>query len=557
MSLDNMAIAIRSRTPWQAVDLGFVLAREWWWPIMRAWLAVFIPIALVLALVLHRYPLWLPVVIWWLKPLYDRVVMHVLGEAMFGSIPTLRQTLRALPGVLRHSGLIASLTWRRPFNFARTFHLPVWQLEKSRGAFARARIRALNQHGGNAVASTMLVLAHLEVILQIGLLILITMLWPGESDTDFSLSSFFYGEASPWEAWLSFSLYLIVVSIIEPLFVAVGFALYLNARNAIEGWDVELALRQMAQRLRLAQSLKVKNTAPGAPALQNTLVCTTLTILVLSLATLSGGGLSEAVAAAPSLSSQFDRLTGKPEATPTNQHESEERKKIRAALQEVMSDPAFGYYQQTQRLKYIGPKNEKDEKDKKREKDSYPMLEKFVTFIAESARIIGWIAAILVAALLLYLAVRHFGQNGKWSRGKKRVIPQVLFGLDVRPDSLPDDVAARARQYLDEGNARAALSLLYRAALVRIIHEGRVEIASGDTEGLCVWRVRQAYRTPGLAVEFAEYFAQLVEAWRIVAYARQSVADARVHALIAQWRRFAAAQENHTALPPAEPEPAL
>src|SRR6185295_4622048 len=38
------------------------------------------------------------------------------------------------------------------------------------------------------------------------------------------------------------------VLLLEPFYVAAGFALYLNRRTLLEGWDIEVALRRIAQR---------------------------------------------------------------------------------------------------------------------------------------------------------------------------------------------------------------------------------------------------------------------------------------------------------------------
>ena len=42
----------------------------------------------------------------------------------------------------------------------------------------------------------------------------------------------------------------IAVSIVEPVYVAAGFSLYLNRRAILEGWDIELSLRRLDTRLR-------------------------------------------------------------------------------------------------------------------------------------------------------------------------------------------------------------------------------------------------------------------------------------------------------------------
>src|SRR6185295_18661046 len=48
-------------------------------------------------------------------------------------------------------------------------------------------------------------------------------------------------------AHLLSALYCAAVALIEPLYVAGGFALYLNRRTALEGWDLEVQLRRIAQ----------------------------------------------------------------------------------------------------------------------------------------------------------------------------------------------------------------------------------------------------------------------------------------------------------------------
>ena len=58
------------------------------------------------------------------------------------------------------------------------------------------------------------------------------------------------------------------MAIIEPFYVAGGFALYLNRRTALEGWDLEVALRRMGERAQAAsRSVDVARAAALALAL--------------------------------------------------------------------------------------------------------------------------------------------------------------------------------------------------------------------------------------------------------------------------------------------------
>ena len=82
MNLANVTATIRPRTPTEAMDLGVALAREFRWPLLRAWFLVIVPVATIAWLVCT--PLWATFVVWWLKPLYDRVPLFFLSRAAFG-----------------------------------------------------------------------------------------------------------------------------------------------------------------------------------------------------------------------------------------------------------------------------------------------------------------------------------------------------------------------------------------------------------------------------------------------------------------------------------------
>jgi hypothetical protein len=107
--------------------------------VYAAWLTLFVPLCVLAMLVLP--PGWAVLLVWWLKPVLERVVLHVLAAGVFGDLPRLRDTLRALPRALT-PGLIASLTWYR-FFLVRSFNLPVWQLERQTGPGAPAAARRL------------------------------------------------------------------------------------------------------------------------------------------------------------------------------------------------------------------------------------------------------------------------------------------------------------------------------------------------------------------------------------------------------------------------------
>src|SRR5690606_41699866 len=86
--------------------------------------------------------------------------------------------LRALPGRRRQQWL-ASLTWRR-LSLARSFALPVLQLEQLSGSDRNQRLIVLGQRNTGVATWLTIVGMHLELALWLGALALLYLLIPAE-----------------------------------------------------------------------------------------------------------------------------------------------------------------------------------------------------------------------------------------------------------------------------------------------------------------------------------------------------------------------------------------
>src|SRR5690606_31254809 len=80
-------------------------------------------------------------VMWWLKPLFDRIPLYVLSRAVFGETPTTRQTLAAQRS-WGWRAMRGHLLWRR-ISLVRALSLPVDLLEGADPARLRERRRVL------------------------------------------------------------------------------------------------------------------------------------------------------------------------------------------------------------------------------------------------------------------------------------------------------------------------------------------------------------------------------------------------------------------------------
>src|SRR5262245_59498349 len=144
------------------------MLQRWWRPVYAAHALVLVPIALVaIALGWAFDAMWAAIlVIWWLQPLYDRVVLHVLSRAVFGEVARPLSVL----GAWRDwkGGLLYALTLQRTilWDLARSFNLPVRQHEGSRGREARDRQRLLGRRARGQAVWLTVVWIHFEVALM-------------------------------------------------------------------------------------------------------------------------------------------------------------------------------------------------------------------------------------------------------------------------------------------------------------------------------------------------------------------------------------------------------
>jgi Domain of unknown function (DUF4129) len=304
--------------------------------------------------------------------------------------------------------------------------------------------------------------------------------------------SWWGGSDQNWRQYLGAALDALAVSLIEPFYVSAGFALYLHRRSELEGWDIELAFRRLAAR----------KTMPAAR--RGTLAHVLLAGALSLLCCVCGGS-----------HAADDALAQPSEA---------ELSKVKAAVDETLKAPEFGTIERETYWKYIG----KDKEEKKSTARDTKWLESFGLALAQLLRVLAWVAAALALTVILYWIVRRM----EWDRSKAETYhpPDTLFGLDVRPTSLPRELAAAARDLARAGDLRGALSLLYRGALSVFLHRDRVEFRRGDTEGDCVRRVADAAQPAAV-----DYFTALVGAWERIAYARAAAAQDGVLALCDQW----------------------
>src|SRR6185295_1734284 len=374
---------------------------------------------------------------WWLEPLYDRVVLHVLSRAVFGEISRPLSVLRSWRDW--KGGLLAALALRIVvWDLARSFNLPVRQLEGQRGREARERQRLLGRRArGQAVWLTMVWL-HFEAALIMSAGAMAGLLLPaglerapGGEDPLLSGLADLMKMASVSDALI----YAAVILLLEPFYVAAGFGLYLNRRTLLEGWDIEVALRRIAERY-------------AAPAM-------------IFLSVLTAVWWPQPVVA--------------------------QQKNPKEEIAEVLKAPEFGHYRETTRWERIDPAKPSDA--------SAPDLSFWHAIgyaFAKAAEVALWVVAIAALGYALWWLARQLPRGGD-ARREAYQPPPALFGMELAPDTLPADVPEAAARLAAAGKLRDALSLLYRGALSELVHKRGVQLLSSHTEGEAVRLAGVAY----------------------------------------------------------------
>lgn len=184
---------------------------------------------------------------------------------------------------------------------------------------------------------------------------------------------------------------------------------------------------------------------------------------------------------------------------------------VQAAASAVAADPLLGGQEKTRYLRF------KDDNTRKKDEPAQSsMAEWWVELIKNlgtGLRIAMWLVG---AALFVWVLLRL----REWLklRGGAPVVaavaPTHVGSLDIRPESLPDSIGAAARDLWQQGQARAALSLLYRGALSRLVHVHAVPIRAASTESDCL-----SLSEPRLAPSAHQFLSRLVGGWQTVAYA--------------------------------------
>ncbi|MHB1057757.1 MAG: DUF4129 domain-containing protein [Rhodanobacter sp.] len=499
MELERISVALRPRAPREAIDLGAALLRANAAAVWSAWFAFTLPVfVLCNALgVLLGLP-WLGLVlVWWLKPLFDRLPLYVLSRAVFDHAPSWRETLRGQRR-WRWRSTIAGLTWLR-VDSSRALRLPLDLLEGAPRKQRAARWRVLRRRIVGETSLLTYGCLQFELVLFLSVWLFALLLIPHEWRPE-SLADFFRDDVhvatTPWILAGAAVAYL-AMSAIEPLYVACGFALYLNRRTQLEAWDIDLAFRRLRTRLQgLGKVLGVLLLCAGALPLS-------------------------ARAAAPAQTppkppvAALDKVFRQP---PDSADTS-----IAAAAAQTYRDPRFGGEHTVRRwmFKYA------QKPSAHTQQAAFPLLGRILATVFKG---LLWLA---LAAAIIALGWFAWRRRGRWTAEPdepEQASPQGLQASIAAEAPLPADLAGAARALWQAQQRREALALLYRGCVEQTARLLQQPSSADATEADWLRRAA-AIEDPARA----QRVIAIVRTWQFAAYAERYPDEAAIEQLLSGW----------------------
>jgi uncharacterized protein DUF4129 len=201
------------------------------------------------------------------------------------------------------------------------------------------------------------------------------------------------------------------------------------------------------------------------------------------------------------------------------------RQEIVAAVEKLRTDPNLGV-SETRRVLRMNHSDSPQTAAKPHRPDWLTWIGAAFSWLAASARMLVWVVGILLVGVLALVIKRLIESGAAASRPMAFSMPTHVQDLDIRPESLPDDIGGTALELWERGEQRAALALLYRGLLSRLAHVHGVPIRDSSTEGDCL-RLAAARLTPQRSV----YVTQLIRLWQRAVYGKIDPAAEEFRAL--------------------------
>lgn len=490
MNLDDVAAELRPRKDVQSIDLGLLLGRRFWSATIKPWLMVVVPLLVVVqTLVAVVVNPWVAVAVgWWMKPLFDRVGLHVVSRGFFGSVPSASQTVRRVVGQWFSRRALADLTWRRPLG-DRSVTMPVFVLEGNESREFKSRLRSLYGDNSRLMGWLLAVMGlTFKAMFYLGAAVFAWLVMPREWTADVMVAVDYVTDEANQGVVIAavVGVTTVATTLVEPLYSSGGFGIYIQRRIEREGWDLEIRFRQIANRL--------ENLVDG------------------SVAVLVGAGLAVVVAAsamAPTAAWADEAVDDRDRPVDAEQIPVDDPQ---GELDEIIDDSPFNPEPETE-TRWV-PVDEPD--DDVLDFDG-EWLRQAQRVFAEVAWVVLWVVfgfGVVYALVQMVKYRRSYGDAEADSAGSRWRSELVGDGDDSVVLAGEDDVVDAVRRRWSTGRRRQALSAMLLRSLTAL--EGRHDIGfeAGWTVARCAREVRDIEPEGPVVAALARAFDELAWAGR-------------------------------------------
>jgi hypothetical protein len=201
---------------------------------------------------------------------------------------------------------------------------------------------------------------------------------------------------------------------------------------------------------------------------------------------------------------------------------------IERAVEVVKKDPNLAAEKSVRTLTWKGSGDEDEDRKPTKWPAWLSWIPNLFMWIGQFSQMLVWVLIAGLVGLLLLFIVRVVRDIRIDAKGTRFIAPTHVQDLDIRPESLPPDIGAAARELWDRGEQRAALALLYRGLLSRLAHVHEVPIRDSSTEGDCL--TLAARTLDGVRIA---YITQLIRTWQRATYGGMAIETSVVHELCA------------------------
>ena len=493
---ESSAVFMRRRNAWEAADSGVLLWRSNFFYFIPFFAIPVWAVACGLRLLPNNLT-WLSyLLLWWLKPLFDRAILHVVSLRFFDSSTShlFRDLRRGLAGTMFRF-LPGDLLWRR-FSPGRGSRMPVRLLERLNGKQFNQRKKTLAYGGLNFCYFITVFGLALEAALLFGEA---TFVFMAASVFNPSALGYMRDNMQLMEVFI-FAGFCLNYILVESLYVCMGFALYINSRIEVEGWDLQILFQKFAKEEKPKQGIKTA-------VILCLLFITMLAPARLSAEENAGAALGESAEEAVQEVIPIEYFPPDFSFVPEESLNG---------LKEILDSRDFGYEKEGWKIKY------KYSKETKKTPDiELPLLmEKLRRIFGIMLRFIV-ILVIASSAAFVFYWFRKFYREGRFrSFGKNAGLSMYQNPL-LSPEN-PESLFAKAEDLFRKGLQKEAWAACISGCLGAYTEYHSIFFPAGATEYGCLSLVREAMPSvPALSVtglEAEDCFGNLVRNWINLVY---------------------------------------